>query len=165
MRPDGSDVKRLTSTVGYDGGAFFGPGDSLICFRASRSADPEGIEDFRSLLSRGLVRPSDLEIFVIRPDGTGERQVTDLGGANFCPYFHPDGGRIIFSSNHHVEGGREFDLFMVNLDGSGLEQITFSEDFDGFPMFSADGKQLVWCSNRNNAQPGETNVFIADWVE
>lgn len=165
MRADGSDVRRLTNAPGYDGGGFFSPGDSLICYRADRRTDSAGIRDFRDLLARGLIRPGALEIHVIHADGSNDRQVTRLGGANFCPYFHPDSRRIIFSSNHHVAGGREFDLFMVNLDGTGLEQITFAGEFDGFPMFSPDGKQLVWCSNRRNARPGETNVFIADWVE
>jgi Tol biopolymer transport system component len=165
MRPDGSDVRRLTHAPGYDGGPFFSPGDSLICFRAARPTDSAGIADFRALLERGLIRPGALEIYVMRADGSDQRQVTRLGGANFCPYFHPDSRRIVFSSNHHVEGGREFDLFMVNTDGTGLERITFTPEFDGFPMFSPDGTKLVWCSNRHNAKPGETNVFIADWVE
>jgi Tol biopolymer transport system component len=30
-------------------------------------------------------------------------------------------------------------------------------------MFSPDGRSLVWASNRNDAKPGETNLFIADW--
>jgi TolB protein len=53
----------------------------------------------------------------------------------------------------------------VNDDGTGLERITTNETFDGFPMFSPDGKKLVFASNRNARRPGETNIFIADWVE
>jgi Tol biopolymer transport system component len=165
MNADGSDVKRLTHSIGYDGGAFFSPGDSLICFRADRRTDSAGIHDFRELLAHGLIRPGKLELFVMRSDGTDERQVTNLGGANFCPYFHPDSKRLIFASNHHSENGREFDVFVVNLDGTGLKQITFTNEFDGFPMFSPDGTKLVWCSNRNGKVKGETNVFVADWVE
>ena len=33
------------------------------------------------------------------------------------------------------------------------------------PMFTSDGKHLVWGSNRNGKTEGETNVFIADWVD
>jgi Tol biopolymer transport system component len=58
-----------------------------------------------------------------------------------------------------------FDLYLVNIDGSGLEKVTQFADFDSFPMFSPDGTKLVWASNRNQANPGETNLFIADWVE
>jgi Tol biopolymer transport system component len=32
-------------------------------------------------------------------------------------------------------------------------------------MWSHDGKKLVFASNRNNEARGETNVFVADWVE
>ena len=60
---------------------------------------------------------------------------------------------------------RNFDLYKINVDGSGFERITFSDAFDGFPMFSPDGKKLVFASNRNAKTRGETNVFIADWVE
>ena len=98
-------------------------------------------------------------------DGSNLRQVTKLGGANFAPAWHPDGKRIIFASNIKDPKGRDFDIFMINLDGTGLEQITFNSTFDGFPMFSPDGKKLVFGSNRNAKSEGETNVFVADWVE
>jgi TolB protein len=102
---------------------------------------------------------------VMNADGSGRRQLTNNGKANFAPFFHPDGKRIIFSSNMADPKGRNFDLWMINTDGTGLEQITFYEQFDGFPVFTADGKKLVFCSNRFNAKPGDTNVFVCDWVD
>jgi len=98
-------------------------------------------------------------------DGSNKRRVTKLDKASFAPYFFPSGRRIIFSSNADDPKGRNFELYVVNTDGSGLERITFNETFDGFPMFSPDGKKLVFCSNRHGAKQGDTNVFIADWVE
>jgi TolB protein len=98
-------------------------------------------------------------------DGSSVRQVTTLGGANFAPSWHPDGKRLIFSSNIHDPKGRNFDLYLVNVDGTGLERVTFNDTFDGFPMFSPDGKRIVFASNRGAAAEGETNVFIAEWVE
>jgi TolB protein len=165
MKVDGSDVRRLTTTVGYDGGPFYSPDGSLIVYRSQRPKTDAEVAEYKSLLAEGLVRPSELEIWVMNADGTGQRQVTALGGANFAPYFHPDGKRIIFASNHGDPRGRNFDLYMVNLDGTDLVQVTTHPDFDGFPMFSPDGTKLVFASNRYGSVPGETNIFIADWVD
>jgi len=165
MRLDGSGLTRLTSTPGYDGGAFFSPDGKRIVWRASRPAAGAELDDFRALLAKKLVRPRRLEIWVMNADGTDARQVTTLAGASFAPFFHPDGRRIIFASNARDPRGPNFDLYLVGDDGTGLERLTTYEGFDGFPMFSPDGRQLVFASNRNGRQPGETNVFIADWVE
>ena len=132
MDADGGNVRRLTNAPGYDGGAFFSADCSQIVWRASRPTG-ETLADYQALLAEGLVRPSELEIWVANADGSEQRQVTYLGGANFAPYFFPNGRRIIFSTNHHDPSGREFDLFAVNVDGTQLERITYTEGFDGFP--------------------------------
>jgi TolB protein len=71
----------------------------------------------------------------------------------------------VFASNVNDSSQRNFDIYLMRLDGSGLEQVTFNDTFDGFPMFSPDGTHLVFASDRNGKTEGETNVFIADWVE
>ena len=164
MNLDGSDVRRLTHEPGYDGGAFYSPDSRKIVYRSSRPK-PQELEPYRLLLKEALVRPTQLEIFVMDADGSNKRQVTANGVANFAPFFHPSGRKIIFASNMHDPAGRNFDLFLINTDGTALEQVTFNETFDAFPMFSPDGKQLVFASNRNARGEGETNVFLADWVE
>ncbi len=164
MNVDGTGVKRLTSTVGYDGGPFFSPDGSMIVYRSWHPSTPEEVAEYQSLLGEGLVRPSRMEIWIMNADGSEQRQVTDLGGANFAPYFHPDGQRIIFSSNFET-GGRDFNLYLIGVEGSGLTQVTTYGSFDGFPMFSPDGTKLVFASNRYGSVEGETNIFVADWVE
>ena len=166
MNLEGANLQQLTNTPGYDGGAFFSPDGAKIVWRASRfENDPQGLADYQLLLKKGLIRPNQLEIFVMDADGRNKQQVTHLGKASFGPYFHPSGEKIIFSSNLSEPSGREFDLYLINVDGTGLERITYTPKFDGFPMFSLDGKKLVWGSNRHNERPRETNIFIADWVD
>ena len=91
--------------------------------------------------------------------------MTKLGGANFAPSWHPDGKRLIFASNIQDPKGRDFDIYTINVDGTGLERITFNETFDGFPMFSPDGKRSCSPRTATRRRKGETNVFIADWVQ
>ena len=165
MRVDGTHLRRLTHTLGYDGGPFFSPDGKQIVYRAWHPATAADSADYRALLAQDLVRPVRMDIWVMNADGSNQHRVTDLGGASFAPYFHPDGKRIIFASNYKNPRSRNFDLYLVNADGSRLEQITTSPEFDAFPMFSPDGKQLVWASNRHGKVQGETDIFIADWVE
>ncbi len=165
MDADGRNVKRLTNTPGYDGGAFFSPDCSKIVWRASRPKEGPELDDYKRLLSQGLVRPSKLEIWVANADGGDARQVTYLDAASFAPSFFPNGKRILFSSNYGDPKGREFDLWAIDIDGTHLERITWTAGFDGFPMFSPDGTRLAFASNRNGTQQGETDVFVARWVE
>jgi Tol biopolymer transport system component len=164
MGPDGGDVRRITHEPGYDGGAFFSRDGEQIVWRASRPRNGDELAQYEELLRTSSIRPMNLEIFVARADGSRPRQVTSNGKANFAPYFFPDGQRIIFASN--LAGpARNFDLWMVRTDGQGLEQVTFHPDFDGFPMFSPDGERLVFASNRGGKVRGETNIFLAEWVD
>jgi len=163
-RADGSDVRRITHTPGYDGGAYFSPDCKQIVWRASRPRPGEEMDDYRKLLAEGLVRPTTLEIWVMNADGTDARQVTSLGAASFAPSWFPSGDRIIFSSNTPDPKGREFDLWAIDVGGTNLERITFTEGFDGFPMFSPDGTKLAFASNRHGQVKGETDVFVAKWV-
>jgi len=161
---DGTQVRQVTNTLGYDGGAFFSPDGEWLLWRASRPKTEDDIEKYEALLEQNMVEPTSMELFVAKADGSDMKQITNLGGANWAPFFHPSGDKVLFSSNH-VSGRFPFNIFMINRDGSGIEQITFDEAFDSFPMFSPDGKKLAFSSNRNNGRTRSTNVFIADWVE
>ncbi len=165
MATDGSDVRRITNRVGYDGGAFFSPDGKQIVWRAAYPVTAADTADYLGLLGNRLVRPAKVELWIANADGTDARQITHLGGANFAPFFHPDGKRIIFSSNYLEPRSGQFDLFLINSDGTGLERITTAVGFDSFPMWSPDGKKLLWASERNQKVPGEINLFIADWIE
>jgi len=182
MDADGKNVKQLTNQPGYDGGAFFSADCKKIVWRSSRPAAGKETDDYKALLAQNLVKPTQMDLYVANADGSDARQITYFPGAEFAPYFFPDGKRIIFSSNFQNPRSGEFDLFAVDIDGSNLEQITFAGGFDGFPVFSPDGRTLAFSSNRRDvikkdgkdvyrlardrlAGARDTNVFLADWVD
>ena len=156
-------VKRLTNAPGYDGGAFYNGDCTEIVWRANHPAGA-ALEEDRSLLAKGLVKPLHMELFLMNADGTNQRQVTRNGAANFCPYFMNDGKRLIFASNVNSQGF-DFDLWTIGKDGQGLERITTAPGFDGFCVFSPDGQYLIWASGRAKPESHEMNLFIAKWVD
>ncbi|TDQ16992.1 WD40 repeat protein [Algoriphagus boseongensis] len=164
MNIDGTDVKQITSELGYDGGAFFSPDGTKLVWRASRPQTEEEKQEYKDLLKEGLVMPTQMELYVANADGTDIRKITSLGKANWAPFFHPSGEKLIFASNHQTERGFPFNLFMINLDGTGLTRITHDGTFDAFPVFSNNGKYIVFASNRNNGGTRDTNLFVAEWI-
>jgi Tol biopolymer transport system component len=165
MDRNGKNVKRVTRELGYDGGAFFSPDGKKLVFRASRPQTEEAKKEYLDNLKLGLVAPTEMEIYTCNVDGSDLKQITRLGKANWAPFYHPSGKKIIFSSNHKSARGFQFNLYMINEDGTGLEQITNDKVFDSFPMFSPDGKKIIFSSNRNNRGTRDTNLFVADWVD
>ena len=164
MNIDGTNVVQVTNELGYDGGAFFSPDGTKLIFRSSRPKTEAEIKEYKELLSDGLVMPTNMELYICNVDGSNLKKITDLGSANWAPFFHPSGEKVIFSSNHKNKTV-PFNLYMINVDGTGLEQITFDPIFDAFPMFSNDGKSLIFSSNRNNDGGHDTNLFIAEWQD
>lgn len=164
MNSDGSGVTRLTNRKGFDGGPFFSWDGSHIVYRSYYPDSEEALADYERLLQKDLMRPVRAEIYLMRADGSQQRQITDTGDANWSPFMHPNGRQVIFSSNMHDPQKRTFSLYVVNIDGTGLERVTYGARFDSFPMFSRDGRKLVFCSTRNSGDLHEFNIFIADWM-
>lgn len=165
MNIDGTDVKQITHDLGYDGGAFFSPDGSKIVFRASRPQTEADIKEYKDLLAEGLVQPTYMELYICNADGSDLRQITRLGNANWSPFFHPSGEKILFSSNFESPIGFPFNIYMIDIDGKNLTRVTHSDTFDAFPVFSNDGKYLIFSSNRNNGGTRDTNLFMAEWQD
>lgn len=163
---EGQHLAQVTREPGYDGGAFFSHDGKQLVFRATKFAPDGQLGDrpqYEQLLKEHKIRPHALEIMLCDVDGSRRRQLTNVGGANFAPYFFPDDSRVIFASNHHEVGARNFDLFAISVEGGAVERITSYSGFDSFPMFSPDGRFLVFASNRGGSEAGETNVYVARW--
>ncbi len=164
MNLDGSGLTQLTDTLGYDGGAFFSPDSKRLVYRAFHPKTEAEKSRYLEHLEQNEIEPVALQLMIMDLVSGETRQITDNGAANFAPYWHPDGKRILYSSNQDG-GGRNFDIWMIRDDGGDNERITQCPSFDGFPMFSRDGKRLVFASNRAGADPHNTNLFLAEWIE
>ncbi len=165
MKCNSGEVWRVTNSTGYDGGAFFSPDSKKLVFRAQQFPSDEDIKEYKELLTHDLVKPSRMEIYTINIDGTERKQITNNGAANFAPFYHPSGEKIIFASDLDNPRAHNFEIYLIGFDGENLERVTFSDQFDGFPMFSYGGDKIVFASNRNNGGTRLTNIFIADWIE
>ncbi|MEW8499472.1 MAG: hypothetical protein AB2699_13255 [Candidatus Thiodiazotropha taylori] len=171
MDVDGSNVQRLTDTEGYDGGPWFSPDSTKIVWRAWHPTSAAEKAQWQKNMKQDYVQSTPLDIWVMNADGSNKIRLTDNGATNWAPSWHPDGKRIVFSSNmddwrdDYKTYGHNFELYLINSDGSGLERITYNKIFDSFPMFSPNGKKIVFGSNRNPDKPRATDIFIADWTE
>ena len=141
MRSDGSQVKRLTTAIGYDGGPFFSPDGGQICFRRfSRDG-------------------ATAEIMLMNVDGSNQRAITQLKHMSWAPFFHPSGDYLIFATNVHGFGN--FELYLVDTAGEHAPvRATYRVGFDGLPVFAPSGDSLVWTSHGGNSQ---SQLFEAHW--
>lgn len=139
---DGSNVKRLTNTPGYDGGPFFSADGQRICWR------------------RFTPKGDVAEVWTMNADGSEPKPLTKLGAMSWAPYFHPSGEYLIFTTN--LNGFANFELYIVDAAGKhDPVRVTNTDGFDGLPVFSPDGKKLSWTSGRTSG--GQSQIFIADW--
>jgi Tol biopolymer transport system component len=141
MKADGSQVKRLTNSRGYDGGPFY-------------SADGKKIT-WRRFNASGQIA----EIYVMNADGTDQKAITQLTSMSWAPFFHPSGDYIIFTTNIH--GYSNFELYIVDAKGEHKPvRVSFIDGFDGLPVFSPDGQKLSW-THKN--EKGESQIYIGEW--
>jgi Tol biopolymer transport system component len=142
MNADGSNVRRLTESPGYDGGPFFSPDGERIVWRHFDES--------------GMVA----DVWTMKTDGSDKRRITDFKSMSWAPFFHPSGKYLIFTSNKL--GFANFELFLVDVQGEREPvRVTFTDGFDGLPVFSPDGKKLCWTSGRTS--DGKSQIFLGNW--
>ncbi len=141
MNSDGTNVRQLTDSPGYDGGPFFSADGKQICWR------------------RFSEDGATAEIFTMNIDGSEQRQLTCSGTMSWAPFFHPSGKYLIYNTNTHGFGN--FELYLVDAEGQREPvRVTTTDGFDGLASFTGDGQRLTWTSNRNEKR---SQIFLADW--
>ena len=190
VNANGTGMKRLTDSPGYDAEGSFSPDGKQIVFTSSRDGvvqltNAKGYDGgpFFSPDGKWVIFRSDrqkehmLQLFAMplegkTSDGKTEVQLTNnLEQVNWCPYFHPSSKYLIWSGADYSKGptSAHFNLFTMDLDWSGgtlkggdVKQITHSSAADVLPVFSPDGKSLMWTSTRT--PDGTSQLWIADWL-
>lgn len=93
--------------------------------------------------------PGHMDLYSMRPDGTGVRRLTTDPAGDREPDWSPDGTQIVFRSNRTNGTGNpegDFELFLMRADGSDLRQLTRNDFDDRHPTFSPDGKAVYFVS-------------------
>ena len=110
------------------------------------------------LLTFSSTRDGNAEIYVIRPDGTGERRLTSHAALDAEPTWSPDGTKIAFTSSRTGNG----DIYVMNADGSGLTRLTTDNAVDTSPAWSPDGTRIAFSTNRHGVSNFEIYVMATD---
>jgi TolB protein len=122
MRPDGSDVVRLTNGLGAHGPEW----------------SPDGMRiAFASAL------PDDRNIYVIDADGSDLSPVTTGSTWKYHPSWSPDGERLTFASEWIESAGLKSAVFTVDVDGGEPTLLFTCDHLCQYPTWSPDGTRLA----------------------
>ncbi|MFO0918598.1 MAG: biopolymer transporter Tol [Planctomycetaceae bacterium] len=138
---DGTGLKRLTSSAGYDAEGSFSPDGKHIVFTSDRDGDPD--------------------LYIMKADGTGARQLTDAPGYDGGPFYSPDGQWIIFRSDRQKKDMLQ--LFAISVDGKTEVQLTDNLDqVNWCPYFHPTGKNIIWSGADYSQGPQAANFDL--WI-
>jgi TolB protein len=130
VRPDGTDLRRLTTGGGYTYASFSPDGKSIVHRRSQGDSS---------------------KIFVMNADGSDDRDVSGPSSLDGWPAWSPDGKRIVFSRRVR----ERFQLFVMERDGGNARQLTDAEGEFTNPRWSPDGATIL-CSRRL----GDINLIL-----
>jgi TolB protein len=189
---DGTGLRRLTDTKGYDAECSYSPDGKQIVFCSNRDGnlelyimDSDGKNarkltnapncynggpffspDGKRVVFRSDRKEKDrLQLYVINVDGTGETALTDNDKwVYWAPFWYRDGKHIIYTAADHSDptARPNYDLYWMHLETKKTTRLTFNPGADVLPVFTRDGKKVMWTSTRDGNPAAQ--LFIADFV-
>jgi TolB protein len=190
---DGTVLRTLVGSPGYDAEATVSPRGDRIVFTSDRDGDLEiysmkldGTDVRRLTFEKGYdggaffspdgsriiyrgSRSDDyraLQVYVMNADGSDKRQITTGSGTSFAPSWHPDGHRVVYCSNSQAppDNRGNFDLFLVNVDDPAAATVRLT-DYPGFDGFPvfSPDGKKLAFSSNRDGAPYQTSIFIGDF--
>ena len=156
--PDGSGLKRLTTSTGYDAEGAYSPDGKSIVFTSLRSAYPETdlSEEDRKRAQEDVSYFGD--IYIMNADGTDQRRLTNAPGYDGGPFFSADGERIVW--RHFDEEGATADVYTMRVDGTDQRRLTDFDSISWAPFLHPSGEYAVFSSNKHGSDNFE--LFLVD---
>lgn len=144
-RQDGTQIRNLSRSRGYDAEAAYSPDGKKIVFCSLRDAytRPLSAEERKRLETDPAYFG---EIYIMDADGSNPKRLTDKPGYDGGPFFSPDGERIIW--RHFDEKGVVADIYTMRLDGSDVQQVTDFGSMSWAPYYHPSGKYIIFTSNK-----------------
>jgi Tol biopolymer transport system component len=155
-KPDGSDIKRITTTDRYDAEGTVSRDGKKIVFTSLRSGD--------------------LEIWDMNADGSNPRQLTNEIGYDGGPWHSQDGQWIVWraarpKTPEDIKSYQDLlakdlvrpdklEIMVMKADGSEKKQITANGKANFAPFFHPNGRQIIFASNVNNPNPRSANFDL-----
>jgi Tol biopolymer transport system component len=152
---DGSNLRALTTTSGYD---------------AEATIAPDGVIAFTS------VRDGDMEIYTMRGDGSDVRRLTHSPGPDGGPFFSWAGRRIAYRGRplspgpelddylgllkQHLWRPTKLELYVMDRDGANARQLTTLGGASFAPAWHPDGKRLIFASNYKDPKGRDFDIFL-----
>jgi Tol biopolymer transport system component len=145
--PDGTDLKRLTDTKGYDAEGSYSPDGKHIVFASNRNEPATG----------------HCELYVMDADGKNVRQLTHTPGCyNGGPFFSPDGKRVVFRSDRKEQD--RLQLYVINADGTGETALTDNDKWVYWaPYWYKDGRHII-CTAADHSDPTRRPNYDLYWM-
>ena len=155
-RDDGSDLKKLQASNGYDAEATVSPDGRWIVFTSTRDGDPE--------------------LYLMKSDGTGVQRLTTEVGYDGGAVFSPDSKRIVYRASRpargeefasyrdlmakHVVRPSKLEIYTMDLDSRSVTQVTKNGAANFAPCWHPDGTRILFASNQNDPKHRNFDLYL-----